>query len=327
MGTTPMNGLHGPAGRIRGAAVLLVFVAVLAACSALPGAPAASLPAAAFEADFLLIGEVHDNAAQHRLRLHWLEALATRHRFAIAFEQFDAVRQEALDRARAADATAAGSGEPLAQRAHRIAEAAGFDFRGWHWDYYRPVVELALQRDLPLVAANLSRAQTVAVARGSAPAEPQPQGWGAVEEQALEASIRDGHCAMLPESAIAPMAAAQRSRDAQLARAIVDAHRRVGLPVVLLAGNGHQRRDIGVPRYLSKLAPGERVFSIGLLEAEEPGGAEGAGGVDDAVSGDAAAQRFASRYDFVTVTPAAAREDPCEALRARVRHRPAAAPQ
>lgn len=312
---------------MRGAAALLVLAAALAACSVLPGAPAASLPAAAFDADFLLIGEVHDSAAQHRLRLHWLEALAARRRFAIAFEQFDAVRQEALDRARVADAAAAENGEPLAQRAHRIAEAAGFDFHGWHWDYYRPVVELALRRDLPLVAANLSRAQTVAVARGSAPAEPQPEGWGAVEEQALEVSIRDGHCGMLPEPAIAPMAAAQRSRDAQLARAIVDAHHRSGLPVVLLAGNGHQRRDIGVPRYLAKLAPGETVFSIGLLEAHEPGGDDGAGGVDDAATGDDDVQRFGLRYDFVAVTPAAAREDPCEALRAKARHRPGAAPQ
>jgi len=322
-----MEGLDGSRGRIGriGAAALLMLA--LAACSALPGAPAASLPAAAFDADFLLIGEVHDNAAQHQLRLHWLEALAARRRFAIAFEQFDAVRQDALDRARAADAAAAQNGEPLAQRARRIAEAAGFDFRGWHWDYYRPVVELALRRDLPLVAANLSRAQTVAVARGSAPAEPLPENWGAAEERALEASIRDGHCGMLPESAIAPMAAAQRSRDAQLARAIVEAHRRSGLPVVLLAGNGHQRRDIGVPSYLAKLAPGARVFGIGLLEAQEPGGDDGVDSVNDAAGEDAPERRFGSRYDFVAVTPAAAREDPCEALRAKMRHRPATVPQ
>lgn len=302
-------------------AALAALAISLAACSTPPEAPAAALPAAALDADFLLIGEIHDNAAQHRLRLHWLETLAARRRVAVALEQFDAVRQDALDRARAADAAAAAGGEPLARRARRIAEAAGFDFRGWHWEHYRPVVEFALRLDLPLVAANLSRAQTVAVARGTAPAEPQPEDWGAAEQRALETSIRDGHCGLLPESAIAPMAAAQRSRDAQLARAIVDAHRRSGLPVVLLAGNGHQRRDIGVPRYLAKLAPGSRVFSIGLLEED---GAEGGEGAPD---GPAGALRFRQRYDFVAVTPQAPRADPCEGLRAKTRQRPAAAPR
>ncbi len=329
-----MNGLHRPLGRIgrarvafeavfgrrgrRLAVALLVVASAVPACSVLPQVPGAWLPDAAFEADFLLIGEVHDNAAQHRLRLGWLEALAARRRFAIALEPFDAVRQQALDRARAADAAAAQNGEPPAQRARRIAEAAGFDFRGWNWDDYRPVVELALRLDLPLAAANLSRVQTVAIARGAAPAAPLPEGWDADEQRALEASIRDGHCGLLPESAIAPMAAAQRSRDAQMARAIVEVHRRSGLPVALLAGNGHQRRDIGVPRYLAKLAPGERVFSIGLLEEE------GAAGAAD---GPEAVQRFAARYDFVVATPAARRDDPCDGLRAKTRHRPAAAPR
>jgi len=261
---------------------------------ATPADAVANLPAAAFDADLLLIGEVHDNAAQHRMRLRWLEALTARRRVVIALEQLDAAQQGALDRARSDDAAAAARGEPLGQRARRIAEAAGFDFRGWHWDYYRPVIELALRRDLPLVAANLSRAETMAVARGRASPEPPPAGWSADDQRALEDSIRAGHCGMLPESTIAPMAAAQRSRDARLARSIVDARARTGLPVVLLAGNGHVRRDIGVPRYLASLAPGARVLGIGLLEA----GQEGAG-----------------PFDEVAVTAAAAREDPCRGLR------------
>jgi uncharacterized iron-regulated protein len=273
----------------------------LAACSALPGPPGgaqegAALPPAAWDADLLLIGEVHDNAMQHRMRLRWLEQLAGRRRVVIALEQLDAVNQDALDRARAADPAAAARGEPLPQRARRIAEAAGFDFRGWHWEYYRPVIELALRRDLPLVAANLSRAETSDVARGRAPAAGEPAGWSASDERTLEDSIRRGHCGLLPESMIGPMAAAQRSRDARLARSVVDAHRASGLPVVLLAGNGHVRRDIGVPRYLAEIAPHARVFGIGLLEA-----------------GEAAPVPF----DAAEVTAAATREDPCNALRTK----------
>jgi len=249
-------------------------------------------PPGAFAAEVLLIGEIHDNAAQHRLRLQWLDAIAGRRRVAIVLEQLDAARQDDLDRARAADA---GSTDSLPVRARRVAEAAGFDFRGWDWRFYGPVIELALRRELPLFAANLSRSESVAVVRGQAPAAPEPAGWGSDERRALEDAIRDGHCDTLPESMIAPMAAAQRTRDARLARALIDARRRSGLPVVLLAGNGHVRRDIGVPRYLDGLSPRDRVFVVGMVESRA-GSSTG--------------------FDHVELTEPAVREDPCRALRA-----------
>ena len=277
----------------------------LSGCAALSGAPTGTLagapadrplPEAAFSADVLLIGEVHDNPAQHRLRLRWLDALGAQRRVAIALEQLDAARQADLDRARAADdaaATQATSAEDLSARARRLAEAAGFDFRGWDWRLYGPVIELALRRGLPLVAANLSRSEALAVMRGGA-AAPEPARWGTGERRALEEAIRDGHCGTLPESMIAPMAAAQRSRDARLAGALAEARQRSGLPVVLLAGNGHVRRDLGVPRYLAARLPGERVFVIGMVESREwP----------------------AAAFDHVELTAPAARDDPCRALR------------
>lgn len=276
-----------------------IAAATLPGCAALPGAASSAPPRAAFAADVLLIGEVHDNAAQHRLRLQWLEALAARRRIAIALEQIDAVRQGDLDRARAADA---GSVDRLPVRARRLAETAGFDFRGWDWRLYGPVVELALRRELPLVAANLSRSESVAVVRGRAPAAPEPPAWGSDERRVLEDAIRDGHCGTLPESMVAPMAAAQRTRDARLAQAVIDARRRTRLPVVLLAGNGHVRRDIGVPRYLAGLPPQDRVFVIGMVETRD---------------GPPAA------FDHAQLTEPAVREDPCRALRAGTQPAPA----
>lgn len=302
---TPVAARRAPAARRDAAgglarvAAIAALAAVVAGCGALPAsrsdaAPERPLPPEAFVADVLLIGEVHDNAGQHRLRLRWLEALADRRRFAIALEQLDADRQEDLDRARSADAAA---GQALPVRARRIAEAAGFDFRGWDWALYGPVFELALRRELPLVAANLSRRETAAVARGRSTAAPEPPGWGVNERRALEESIRVGHCDLLPASSIAPMAAAQRSRDARLADSIASTRRRTGLPVVLLAGNGHVRRDIGVPRYLPQRLPDDRVYVIGVLESAPPEG---------------------TAFDHVEVTPAAEREDPCAGLRERM---------
>lgn len=285
-------------------AAALAMAVVLAGCCAPgrgpgPARPAAAagealpdaLPPQAYVADFVLIGEVHDNATAHRIRLAWIEALTSRRRMVVALEQFDAAQQPRLDAARR---DTAGMREP-AQRARTLAEAAGFDFRGWDWAFYAPVIELALRRDLPLVAANLSRRDGARVARGEVPAAPEPAGWGPAQREASMEAIRDGHCGMLPESMIGPMAAAQRTRDARMADALLAAHDRSGLPVLLLAGNGHVRRDIGVPSYLAQRAPRASVVSIGLPES---------------------GQRAATAFDRFVHVPVAPRADPCADLRA-----------
>lgn len=278
---------------------------------ALPAALLAALPAPAWVDDVVLLGEVHDNALQHRLRLRWIEALTARRRMAIALEQFDSGRQADLDRFRQAGISGPEDSEPalvagaaggdpqsrLSARARALAQAAGFDFHGWNWALYAPVVELALRRDLPLIAANLSRREAASVVRGQVPASPEPAGWGSTERAVIDRSIRAGHCDLLPEAMIEPMAAAQRARDARLAESVAAAHLHTGLPVLLLAGNGHVRRDIGVPRYLAALLPGASVIGIGLLE-----------------EGDETSPQV---FDRIVRTPAAPREDPCLRLRAQ----------
>ncbi len=269
------------------------------------------LPAAARSADFVLLGEVHDNVVQHELRLHWLAELAEVHPFALALEQFDADRQASLDHALAIDTREAAqpTAPGLASRARRIAEAGGFDFDGWDWNLYRPAIELALRRGLPLFAANLSPADTARVARGSAPPVAPPPGWGDEQTEAMRESIGKGHCGLLPQRAIEAMAVAQRTRDDRIARALVEARDRTGLPVVLLAGNGHLRRDIGVPLHLSALRPGARIVSVAMLER---------GAADDEAVASASSR---PPFDLVIRTAAQTREDPCAALRERMQRR------
>jgi len=240
--------------------------------------------------DFVLLGEVHDHPEHHRRRLDWLETLAAGGRFALALEQLDADRQPAIDAARNARADA-----------RQVAAAGGFDATGWPWTTYAPYVELALRRGLPLVAANLSAAQARRLARAEpgAPAPVEPSGWSDVDRRTMRDEIRDGHCGLLPERAIAPMASAQLARDARMAQALREARERTGLPVVLIAGNGHVRRDVGVPRHLEAAMPGARVLTVGMLESA-------AGRLPPAES---------ARYDLAVPTPVHPRPDPCEQLR------------
>jgi uncharacterized iron-regulated protein len=94
----------------------------------------------------------------------------------------------------------------------------------------------------------------------------------------------------------AGMSLAQRSRDAVMAQAMLNARKAGAQRVVLIAGNGHVRRDLAVPLYLQAAGvPASDILSVGYLEA----------------TGDVAP------YDQVQRTAAAEREDPCKALMKR----------
>jgi uncharacterized iron-regulated protein len=281
------------------AALVPVLFAALAACSS-AAAPVAATPENLAQAmarqPIVLLGEVHDNAAQHALRLQaLLRLVAGGARPALAFEQLDADRQAALDEARRAPADAAQEAPTIAERVSRIIAVAGA--KGWHWDYYRPYLAVALEHDLPIVAANLSRTQAMRIAQEGAgavfdPAQQAELGLDQIApdiERAQEHEIEVGHCGRLPADALGPIALAQVARDAMLARSIMP-YAQSG--VVLFTGNGHARRDIGVLRHLAARDQARSV-SIGLIE-------------DDARAADSA-----GRFDVTLLTPIQERADPC----------------
>jgi len=233
-------------------------------------------------ARYILLGETHDNPEHHRLQRVVLDALARQGTVrALAMEQFDAEHQQALDAAQRASASV-----------EQLADAGSFDRQGWNWPLYRPLVEFALEHRWPIVAANLSRAQARAISldparAGLPPADP-------VLRAALEDDMVAGHCGVRPEARrLAGLVEAQRARDAQMARSI----RRQ--PSVLVAGNGHARRDRGVPLYLASAD----LIAIGFVEVET------ASERPQEYFGDGFAT--AASYDYLWFTARAEREDPC----------------
>jgi len=240
----------------------------------------------------VLLGEVHDNAVQHAARATALrQLLRNGARPAIAFEQFDRERQADIERVRRETPPADQS------RADHVIKQSSGARSSWDWALYRPYIELALEYDLPIIAANLSRADATRVSN---------QGFGAVFDAAIirtlgldalppdvlraqERAIDEGHCKQLPADAVTKLARAQIARDAVLMLAIRP-HLQRGL--VLLTGNGHARNDIGVPLFLS-VAERERTVTIGLLEDRT------------------ATREWRTRFDTVFITPTQQRADPC----------------
>ena len=223
----------------------------------------------------VILGEIHDNPEHHRLQRVVLEALAARGPpRLLAMEQFDSELQPAIDAARAKSSDA-----------EAVADAGHFDRKGWGWPQYKPLVQFALERGWPLVAANLSRNDARAIVADPARSGLTPAAPSVLK--ALERDIIDGHCGAAPEAKrLAGMIEAQRARDARMASMLKDSS-------VLIAGSGHARRDRGVPLYLGAAD----VVSIAFTEVDDDKRSPRGYGAES--------------YDYLWFTTRAAREDPC----------------
>jgi uncharacterized iron-regulated protein len=216
----------------------------LAACAARPQGAVPRAPV-------LLLGEVHDHPEVHARRLDLMRSLlALGRRPAVIMEQLDAYRQRELDRVRADRSTDAAA----------VIAAAGA--AGWDWQMYRPYIELVLAHHLPLVGANLSRAAARQVMRDGLAAH----GFDEVVPQDVLVSqlqqIQISHCGTVDRDTARAMVLAQVARDQLMARLV---ERRALGGALLLAGNGHVRTDIGVPRWLSP-ATRRITEAIGFVE-------------------------------------------------------------
>jgi len=273
----------------------------------------ATLAAAVASADFVALGEVHDNPDHHLLQARLVRAVtAAGRRPALAFEMLTADQQAAIDAA-----LAGAPKDPDAIAA--VWQASRWpDFR-----YYRPILAAGLEAGLPIVAANLPRAQArEIVAKGKdaldeglrlrlARDEPIPD---AVAKE-LRDDMKESHCGELPEAMLDPLVLAQRARDARMAERMATAG--AGRGAILITGKVHARVDRGVPALVAKDAPGKKVVGIAFEEvsadAKTPAGYEEDWG------------KGPLPFDFVVFTPRAKREDACAGMRKHMEKKRAAA--
>ena len=116
---------------------------------------------------------------------------------------------------------------------------------------------------------------------------------GATAQKNLDHDLVEGHCGKLPDRYLSRMRFAQRVTDIAMTHVVLDHH-----PAVLVAGNGHVRKDYGVPQILSAVAPSLKVISVGFLERSSDS--------RELINSES------GKYDFLWLTDRAARKDPCE---------------
>lgn len=243
----------------------------------------------------VLLGEKHDNPDHHRLHGWLLDGLAGPP-VPVLFEQLDLDDAEAI----------AGAADPEALRA-----AAGWDRSGWpDFALYAPKFAPLYRLGAPVRPAHPPRAAVRASMTKPLDAYPFEMGLDRPLPEAAEAGLRGeierSHCGHADPALVEGMLRAQRFKDATMARALSAAAGREGR-AVLVAGNGHVRRDVGVPFYL----PAIPTVSVGVLEVRR--------GAHDP-------PRAAARFDYVWFTPRVDEIDPCVKFAEQLRRIEAARP-
>jgi uncharacterized iron-regulated protein len=261
-----------------------------------------TLAKAAAEADFVLLGETHDNPDHHRLQA-WVvaQSAARTQKSTIVFEMIRADQEAALTAYLARpDADASGLGEAL-----------DWKKQGWpDWPVYLPLGEAAFAAKLKIAAGDAARDEIRNIGRERLTSLPPEKLANLALNESLAEPLRlalldelfEGHCKMMPANQLGPMVDVQRYRDAHLADRMLNA----GDGTFLIAGNGHVRKDRAVPWYLHRRAAAKRVLTLMIVEVEA--------NEESPQKLAPASPDGAPAADYVWFTPGFEREDPCKGL-------------
>ncbi|MFZ9758590.1 MAG: ChaN family lipoprotein [Burkholderiaceae bacterium] len=249
----------------------------------------------------VLLGELHDNSHHHKARARLIQALGQARNnqppYRLVVEQLPmggSVRPQGKQ-----------PGQPLLEQLRE----AGFQDEAWAWPLHEPVFRAALSQGMALHGGNLVRGQSMQLfKKGESTLPEKLQGLlsraplAEPSLQALNKALVDGHCGQLPEAMLEPMRLVQRATDLALLVTATDY-----TPAIVIAGNGHVRKDFGIPSLVPAFQRPVRLVTVGFVESELS--------VDKASMNAAAGVRNDPAwaiYDYVWITPAAEREDPCK---------------
>lgn len=257
-------------------------------------------------ANFVLLGELHDNRWHHENQAIWLWTIANSgKRPAVVFEMIPRSMQATVD-----EFLSRAAPDPS-----DFGDLVKWEERGWpDWEFYQPIMDVILEYDLPIIAAGIPREELFEIGQKGLEAldEKILQDFALIQdlpdvlENDLLTELEASHCGMLPKAALTGMVPAQRIRDGSLAAAMVDGLKTQG-SAVMIAGNGHVRDDRGAPFYLRQLSPDADMIVIGQI----------------AVTGDMkSVETYRSEqavlpYDIVAFTKANAPVDHCAEMRKR----------
>jgi uncharacterized iron-regulated protein len=251
------------------------------------------------QADYILLGETHDNPLHHQHQAWVISELRK-------FNKSATVAFEMIDQAQGKDI----AGKRF-QSVDALIHILNKEKNGWGYEQnYKPVFASVLEAGDHILPASLDRSVLMAVARKGKEKIPpylasslKDNPLSAKQAKSLQDEIKSSHCGMSIPHMITTMTQVQRVKDAEMAHVLMniknaDVH-------VLVAGSGHVRNDRGVPMYLRQA--NKKILSIGWIEV-----------VDELKTVDAYRKYWGGDklpFDYVWFTARVDRPDPCEGFK------------
>tara|TARA_R110002074_G_scaffold221435_1_gene392031 strand:- start:660 stop:1640 length:981 start_codon:yes stop_codon:yes gene_type:complete len=243
----------------------------------------------------ILLGETHSNPDHHLGQAKIIEKwLSNKQPTALvlemlAYDEWVELQSEYMER------------HTLAALHHKLEEVSG----QWDWEIYKPVLEVQVNHQLPIVGANLTRdqldeyasAEKCLLARGKVSLE-VCDSLSMHQQTTIKQLIFDAHCGYLPLERTDPLVRIQVAKDASFALSMANignTHK-----VALIAGAVHVRKDIGVPVHLQRL--GRKSVSIAFVNVD-PDKLSVEEYLDHA--------ELIRQFDYLYFTPSERNQDPC----------------
>ncbi|MCX4026331.1 ChaN family lipoprotein [Endozoicomonas sp. SM1973] len=212
------------------------------------------------EVDVLYLGEAHDNPVHHQHQLAILEYLQAKGELAgVVMEMLNSDQQAKID----------GAYGKVNSQTELYNWLEWQQIKGWQWDFYGPMMWLAIKNNIPLKAGNITRKQIMALYHSSTKPKAEGPYIGAIREP-LAKRIEEAHCNKIDQKSLVAMVNIQQARDKKLAEEAVKLSDGMKSGVkVIITGSFHARKDVGSPQFVQWLAPNVNVASVIFIEANE----------------------------------------------------------
>ena len=252
------------------------------------------------DANYLLLGEQHDNRVHHERQAWFIDRLKEQQLdVGVSFEMIDNEQYELMQ---------AGSYDTAEELIALLKKVPSF----WHYEQrYQDLFDRVIQAGYPIYSANLNRKTLMKLMRSNDQKIPsdinkiikQTQ-LTTEQQQALEQEIIDSHCGHIKPTMAKHMVIGQRIRDAVMAQSLLKQQHSIK---VLIAGSGHARNDRGVPLYLRSQDPEAKMLSVAMIEV-----------TDDVEAIDLYSERWGGQelpFNYIWSSPRVDRGDPCSSFK------------
>jgi uncharacterized iron-regulated protein len=216
---------------------------------------------AIMQADYILLGENHDNISHHMNQTWLIDNLSTLDReVSVSFEMIDNQQGDLITKMDITSSTA-------------LIDALNKFKSSWNYEtYYSNLFDSVIQAGFKIYPANVDRQTlTHSVMQSNQNLSPRLRHILSQtplpheQKTVLQEQISKSHCGMLDAEMVDRMVEMQRIRDAAMAESLLNSEADLK---VLIAGANHVRKDHGVPLYLIQENKKASIISVSPIEVD-----------------------------------------------------------